>query len=38
MLDGALYPLTRAREILEFHRRLAVSGPDELTVGMLITA
>ena len=38
ILGGALlYPLKRAREILELYRDLAVSAPDELTVGMLIT-
>jgi FAD/FMN-containing dehydrogenase len=38
ILGGALlYPLTRAREILELYRDLAVSAPDELTVGTLIT-
>ena len=38
ILGGALlYPLARAREILELYRDLVVSAPDELTVGMLIT-
>ena len=38
ILGGALlYPLTRAREILEIYRDVAVSAPDELTVGTLIT-
>jgi FAD/FMN-containing dehydrogenase len=32
-----LYPLTRAREILRLYRDLAVSAPDELTAGMLVT-
>ena len=32
-----LYPLTRAREILQIYRDLAVSAPDELTAGMLVT-
>src|SRR5262245_33067470 len=32
-----LYPLARAREILEIYRDLAVSAPDELTAGMLVT-
>ena len=38
ILGGTLlYPLTRAREILELYRDLAASAPDQLTVGMLIT-
>jgi hypothetical protein len=38
ILGGTLlYPLTRAREILELYRDLATSAPDELTVGMLVT-
>ncbi|HXJ84976.1 MAG TPA: FAD-binding oxidoreductase [Candidatus Methylomirabilis sp.] len=32
-----LYPLTRAREILELYRDLASAAPDELTVGTLVT-
>jgi FAD/FMN-containing dehydrogenase len=38
ILGGALlFPLTQAREILAIYRDLAVSAPDELTVGTLIT-
>src|SRR5262249_28921734 len=32
-----LHPLTRAREVLHVYRDLAVSAPDELTAGMLVT-
>ena len=32
-----LYPVSRAREILAFYRDYALSAPDELTVGVLIT-